>query len=84
MMNLVLLSLIGNIITLYMLVVLLYWTAPWLELNLHQGYWRLIPRAASPLVNSIRKVLPSMGPMDWSPLAAVMALWLLRLLLVQY
>lgn len=80
----VFLSLVGSLITLYMLVILLYWTGPWIELDFYRGYWRLIPKVSEPLVRTVRRFLPVMGPMDWAPLAAVMILWLLRILLVQY
>lgn len=70
------------VFTLYMLMILLRWLAPWLELNLHGPWLSWIPRLVDPLVNALRRILPSMGPMDFGPLAALFVVWLLRAILV--
>lgn len=77
-------SIVGNGITLYMLAILLCWTAPWLELDMRHGRLRLVGRLCEPVLDQLRKVLPSMGPMDWAPPVALMVLWVIRILLVQY
>jgi len=75
---------VGGGLTLYMMALLLRWTAPWLELDLRAGYLRWLPRITDPLINLMRRLLPPMGPMDWGPIAALAAVWILRLILVQY
>lgn len=75
---------IGAGLTLYMMAILLRWTAPWLELDLHRAWWRIIPRVTDPLIQFMRKRLPPMGPMDWSPIAALVAVYIIRLLVVRY
>ncbi len=77
-------SIIGNGITLYMLAILLCWTAPWLELDLRQGRLSFVGRICDPVLERLRKVLPAMGPMDWAPPVALMVLWVIRIMLVQY
>ncbi|GMW00154.1 MAG: hypothetical protein AMXMBFR84_12920 [Candidatus Hydrogenedentota bacterium] len=68
--------------TLYMIAILLRWLGPWLELDLRSGWWRTIPRVTDPLLSMLRGVLPSIGPMDFAPLAAVVGLWITRTILV--
>jgi YggT family protein len=34
------------------------------------------------LVEPLRRVLPQFGPFDWSPLAALVALWILKAILL--
>jgi len=71
-------------LTLYMMAILLRWLAPWLELDLQGPWLRWIPRITDPLVNLMRRVLPPMGPMDWGPIAAVVSVWVVRLVLAGY
>ena len=82
--NVLILTVIGNALTLYMLAILLRWIAPWLEIDLHAKYLRWIPRITDPLIELMRRLLPPMGPMDWAPIAAVAAVWIIRLILVRY
>lgn len=69
-------------LTLYMMVILLRWLGPWLELEFSGPLLRLIPRAADPLIDLMKRLLPPMGPVDFSPIAAVMSVYIVRLLLV--
>ena len=81
---LVLRSVIGSALTLYMLAILVRWTAPWIELDLQTRYLRWIPRITDPAIQLVRRVLPAAGPVDWSPIATVIAVWVVRLILLQY
>ena len=81
---LVLRSCIGSALTLYMLALLIRWTAPWIELDLRKRYLQWLPRITDPLINLMRRLLPPMGPMDWGPVAALITVWILRLIIVQY
>jgi uncharacterized protein YggT (Ycf19 family) len=71
-----------NLLTLYMLVILVYWFAPWLKINLYTRRTSWIPRLAEPLVLRVRRVLPDMGPMDFGPIGAVFVVWIARTLAV--
>ena len=64
--------------TLYMLLILLRWTGPWLELDLYGGRLRWIPQLTDPLFNQMRRILPAMGPVDFAPLASLLIVWLVR------
>ncbi len=83
-MNLVLRAAVGSALTLYMLAILVRWLGPWIDLDFHSLNWRGIPKIVDPLVSRIRKLLPPMGPMDWSPPAALMGVWLIRLVVARY
>ena len=70
-------------LTLYMMLILLRWLGPWLELEF-QGYpLGVVPRITDPLIDLMRRALPPMGPMDFSPMAAVMGVFILRLIIVR-
>lgn len=77
-------SFLGSVLTLYMLAILVRWTAQWIELDVRSRRLRWLPRITDPLINLMRRVLPPTGPMDWGPIAAVVSVWVLRLVLVQY
>ena len=78
-------ALLGSVLTLYMMVIMLRWTAPWLELDLRSPRWRWIPQAADPLLRWLRQILPPMGgTFDWAPPAALLGLWVVRVACVGY
>ena len=72
-----------SVITLYMMAVLTRWTAPFLSLDLYQRGLRFIPMITDPFLKLIRRTLPPMGFTDWSPVAALLILWVLRVVLVR-
>lgn len=77
------LSIIYCGLTLYMMAILLRWLGPWLELEFTGPVLGLLPKATDPLVDFMKRVLPNMGPMDFSPMAAVMCVYIVRLILVR-
>ncbi|MCK5861340.1 MAG: YggT family protein [Candidatus Hydrogenedentes bacterium] len=70
-------------ITLYMMAILTRWVAPFLSLDLYQRPLRFIPAITDPLLKLIRRTLPPMGFTDWSPVAALLLLWVVRVVLVK-
>ena len=76
--QLVLFRLFSSVMTLYMMAIILRWLGPWLELDLQTSRLRFIPAITDPLIQAIRKMLPNMGPMDWAPIAALVAVFFLR------
>jgi len=66
--------------TLYMMMILIRWTGSWLELDLYQPRLRWIGRATDPLIDAMRRLLPPMGPVDFGPIAALFAVWLVRII----
>ncbi|NIA13086.1 MAG: hypothetical protein GWP08_03315 [Nitrospiraceae bacterium] len=73
---------VGNLLSLYMLLILVRWLAPWMQLDLHTKRLRWICVATDPLLDAMRRLLPPMGPMDFGPLAALFAVWVVRTLSV--
>ncbi len=72
-----------SVITLYMMAILSRWTAPFISLNIYQRGLRAIPALTDPFLQLIRRILPPMGFIDWSPVAALLLLWVLRVVLVR-
>jgi YggT family protein len=71
-----------SVLSLYMLLILLRWIGPRLELDLHRGRLRWICSLTDPLIRFFRRVLPSLGPIDFGPLAALLSVWLVRSVIV--
>ncbi|MBI4559164.1 MAG: YggT family protein [Candidatus Hydrogenedentes bacterium] len=82
-MNLIIARALYSLFTLYMIAILLRWLGPWIELDFDSRRLRWIAEITDPLVNRIRRLLPSMGPMDFGPLAAIFAVWVVRQILTQ-
>lgn len=67
-----------NLLTLYMLAILLRWVGAWIGLELEYGRLRFVARITDPVLCRLRKVLPATGPVDLSPLAALFTVWIVR------
>lgn len=72
-------------VTVYTLVILAYVITSWLRLP--YSTWlnriqRFLYDVSEPYLRLFRRVLPSMGPLDLSPMIAVIALWLLDRVLI--
>ncbi|HOF41058.1 MAG TPA: YggT family protein [Candidatus Hydrogenedentes bacterium] len=67
-----------SVLTLYMMMILLRWFGPWLEVDTDAGRLAWIGRATEPLIQRVRRILPPMGPVDFGPLAALFMVWLAR------
>ena len=67
-----------SVATLYMMVILLRWFGAWLGLDVEAGRLRWIALLSDPLVKRMRQVLPPMGPVDFAPLASLVAIWFFR------
>jgi YggT family protein len=76
-------SLVFSGLTLYMMALLLRWLEARLELEF-RGVLVVIPKICDPLIGLMKRVLPPMGPMDFSPMAAVISVYIVRLVLVGY
>lgn len=73
----------ADLLTLYMLLILVRWLAPHLQVDLHTKPLRWIGKVTDPLLDAMRRLLPPMGPMDFAPLAALFAVWVVRELSVR-
>lgn len=64
--------------TLYMMLILLRWVGPALGLDLIGGRMAWVAKLTDPLITRIRKILPSLGPADFAPIASLLLVWMLR------
>jgi YggT family protein len=72
-------------VTVYTLIILVYIITSWLRLP--YSPWlnriqRFLYDVAEPYIRLFRRVLPPMGPLDLSPMVAVIALWVLDRVLI--
>ena len=70
-------------LTIYMMLILLRWLAPWLQLDVFNRWLRWAWRITDPLIDFMRRKLPPMGPMDFAPLAALFLVFVVRLIVLQ-
>ena len=73
-------------ITIYTIVLLAYVVMSWLRLP--YSPWlnriqRFLYDVAEPYLRLFRRVLPSMGPLDLSPMIGIIALWLIEQVLIR-
>lgn len=43
-----------------------------------------VERATGPVLRPLRRVLPAMGGLDWSPLVALLGVWFIQTLIARY
>lgn len=80
--NLLIARIIYSGFTLYMILIILRWLGPWLQLDMFSGKLAWIPRLTDPLISRIRSFLPPMGPFDFAPVAALLLVWLVRVIVI--
>ena len=73
-------------VTIYTIVLLAYVVMSWLRLP--YSPWlnriqRFLYDVAEPYLRLFRRVLPSMGPLDLSPMIGIIALWLIEQVLIR-
>ena len=74
---------LNALLTIYMMLILLRWFASWLQLDVFNRWLRWAWRLTDPLINAMRRMLPPMGPIDFAPLAALFAVFFVRLIVLQ-
>ena len=74
---------LNTLLTIYMMLIILRWLAPWLQLDAFNRWLRWTWRLTDPLINAMRRVLPPMGPIDFAPPAALFAVFFVRLIVLQ-
>ena len=74
-------DLLLRLIDLYALVILVRVVLSWLPVDHDQPWVRIVVDVTEPVVGPIRRVLPSFGGLDFSPLVAMLLLQLMRNLL---
>ena len=74
---------LNAILTIYMMLILFRWLAPWLQLDTFDRRIRWAWRFTDPLINVMRRILPSMGPVDFGPIAALFIVFVVRYMMLQ-
>jgi len=54
----------------------------WLPIDPSSALYQLLFRVTEPIIDPIRRILPPMGFIDLSPLAAILLLWMMQSLVV--
>ncbi len=68
----------STVFTLYMMLLLVRWAATYLQLDLYNPRLRWIKTSTDPLLNLIRRYVPTLGPFDFSIFLALLAVFVLR------
>jgi YggT family protein len=71
---------VNSLLTIYMVLILVRWLAPWLQLDVEGRRFRWAWRLTDPLIGVMRRVLPRMGPLDFGPIAALFVVWIVRII----
>jgi YggT family protein len=75
-------DLLRTLIDVYATIILVRVVLSWLPVDQDQPWARFIVGVTEPVVGPIRRVLPPLGGLDFSPLVAMLLLQLLRNMLV--
>ena len=70
------------VFTLYMMVILLRWAATYLQIDLYNPRLRWVKTTTDPLLNLVKRYVPTVGPLDFSVVVALVIVYVLRQLAV--
>lgn len=68
--------------TLYMMLILLRWAAVYVQIDLYNPRLRWIKTLTDPLINLVKRYVPTLGPLDFSVVVALVVVYVLRRLTV--
>jgi YggT family protein len=72
---------IGLVFSLYSLAIILRAFLPWFGVGYYHPVLRFCVRVTEPLLAPLRRVVPSVGGLDLTPMVALLALWLVEMAL---
>lgn len=75
-------NLILNLLDFYTLIILIRVILSWVNPNPHNPAVQILYKVTDPVLNPIRRMLPSFGGLDISPLVVFFAIWFLKSLLL--
>ena len=76
-----LLQLINLLFTLYTFAIIARALLPWLRISYYHPIMRFLIRITEPVLAPLRRYIPPMGGLDFTPMIALLVLWLLEQLL---
>ena len=74
--------LLYQLLDLYSLIVLVAVIASWVQLSPHNPLGRIVYGLTEPLLQPIRRILPPMGGLDFSPLVLLLLVQLVKRMLL--
>ena len=77
----VLLQLINLLFTLYTFAIIARALLPWLRISYSHPLMRFLIRITEPVLAPLRRYIPPVGGLDFTPMVALLVLWLLERLL---
>jgi YggT family protein len=75
-------KLLDLLLSIYLWTILIRVIASWVSPNAYHPALQLVERLTDPVITPVRRVLPDLGGLDFSPLVALVGIQLLRMLLV--
>lgn len=76
------LSIVGLILSIFSLLLLARALLSYFpQLDYSNPLVRIVIDVTEPVLRPIRRALPQQGPIDWSPMVAILAIWLIRTIL---
>lgn len=78
-----LLVLIGWIFRLYSIAIIARALLPWLRVDYYHPVMRFLIRVTEPLLAPLRRYIQPMGGLDFTPMVALLILWIAELLVTQ-
>ena len=77
------LRLINVLFTVYSLAIILRTLLPWLGIGLRHPVMRFLVGITEPLLAPLRRLVPSAGGLDFTPMAALIILWVVEWILAR-
>ena len=76
-----LLQLINLVFTVYTLAIIARALLPWFRISYYHPVMRFLIRITEPILAPLRRYIPPMGGLDFTPMVALLVLWLVEQLL---
>ena len=76
-----LLQLINLLFTLYTFAIIARALLPWLRISYYHPLMRFLIRITEPVLAPLRRYIPPVGGLDFTPMIALLVLWLIEQLL---
>ena len=77
----ILLRLINLIFTLYSFAIIIRSLLPWLGVDYYHPVMRFLVQITEPLLAPLRRFIPPVGGLDFTPMVALVILWIMEWLL---
>lgn len=66
------------VFTLYMMVILLRWASAYIQLDLYSPRLRWVKTSTDPVINLVKRYVPTVGPFDFSVFVSLVVVYVLR------